>query len=316
MAGELGLRFYAGAPLRTSDGHNLGTLCVIGSRPRTFSDDEAELLTELAGVVMDELELRLAAKRAVGHELSLRKQAERMARALQDSLLPPALPAIDGAELAALYRPADAAVIGGDFYDAFVTKDASALAVGDVSGKGSRAAAVTGLARHTIRTAALGGAPARAVLGTLNRAMFIGREAADVEHFCTALLILARRTERGFSLDVSTAGHPPALVVRADGSTGALDCRPAPPAGWYPGAVYHETTADLGRGDAVVLFTDGLTEARTARGRFGSVGLERALRSMGPGASASEMAQQLDDTMSTGDLDVRDDVAALVFRVA
>lgn len=88
VAGELGLRFYAGAPLMTSDGHGLGTLCVIDRDPRKFSDDDAAVLAEMAALVVDALELRLAARRTVQHEVALRDQAERTARALQGSLLP------------------------------------------------------------------------------------------------------------------------------------------------------------------------------------------------------------------------------------
>jgi phosphoserine phosphatase RsbU/P len=156
VAGELGLRFYAGAPLITSDGHGLGTLCVIDRDPRTFTDDDAAVLAEMAALVVDALELRLAARRTVRHEVALRDQAERTARALQSSLLPLELPPIAGARLAALYVPADAGVVGGDFYDAFELADGGcALVVGDVSGKGASAAAVTALARHTLRTASL-----------------------------------------------------------------------------------------------------------------------------------------------------------------
>lgn len=63
VAGEFGLRFYAGSPLRTQDGYNLGTLCVIDKRPRTLTEKQTRVLDDLAALVMDELELRLAARR-------------------------------------------------------------------------------------------------------------------------------------------------------------------------------------------------------------------------------------------------------------
>jgi len=156
VAGELGLRFYAGVPLTTQDGFNLGTLCVIDREPRVLDEQDMRTLRDMAGIVMDELELRLASRRVVQTEQTLREQAEHMARTLQQSLLPPQLPAIADAQLAALYLPASSGEVGGDFYDVLpLPEDTWALVIGDVSGKGAQAAAVTALARHTIRTAFL-----------------------------------------------------------------------------------------------------------------------------------------------------------------
>ena len=113
VAGDMGLRFYAAAPLITSDGYRLGTLNVIDQSPRDITDDEVATLQDLAAVVVDELELRLSARRVS----EAKAQIERLGDALQLSVLPPPLPAIEGLDLAALYRPAgDALEIGGDFY--------------------------------------------------------------------------------------------------------------------------------------------------------------------------------------------------------
>lgn len=92
VAGELGLRFYAGVPLTTSDGYNLGTLCVIDLEPREVTDEHLATLQDLASLVMDELELRLAAQTAVDLEAELRRTAEDVARTLQAGLLPPSCP--------------------------------------------------------------------------------------------------------------------------------------------------------------------------------------------------------------------------------
>ncbi|MEA2289325.1 MAG: phosphoserine phosphatase RsbU/P [Solirubrobacteraceae bacterium] len=312
VAGEMGLSFYAGAQLTTADGHSLGTLCVIDQRPRPFSDEEAKTLSDMAAVVMDELELRLAARRVVDQESSLRRQAEEMARALQESLLPPVLPAVDGLDLAALYLPADAGVVGGDFYDVFEAGDSYVLVVGDVSGKGAAAAAVTALARHTIRTASLSLASPAEMLRTLNRAMFIGRNETDVEHFCTVLVVAARLSERGLALTVATGGHPPALLLRGDGSTAELKAS-GPPAGWYRDAPYTEAAFDLAPGETLVLFTDGITEARTPAGMLGSDGLAHALGASGR-ASATAVVDAIRATVSAPGTDVRDDAAALVLK--
>jgi sigma-B regulation protein RsbU (phosphoserine phosphatase) len=313
VAGELGLRFYAGAPLTTRDGHSLGTLCVIDQEPREFTAQDSETLADMAAVVMDELELRLAAKAAVGQELRLREQAEQMARSLQESLLPPELPKFAGAELAAFYEPADAGVVGGDFYDAFKAGETFSLVVGDVSGKGADAAAVTALARHTIRSATLFAASPGEVLATLNRTMFIGRDDAEVEHYCTVQLVWVHASEHGLTVRMATGGHPPALVLRAGDATCVELGDPGPPAGWYPDAEFTETSGELAWGDGLVLYTDGITEARTASGMVGVDGLMAMLAEAGAG-TADEVAQALAGALAGAGVDVRDDAAALVLR--
>jgi sigma-B regulation protein RsbU (phosphoserine phosphatase) len=313
VAGELGLRFYAGAPLTTHDGYNLGTLCVIDQEPREFTGEQAATLSDMAAVVMDELELRLAARRAVGHELSLRQQAERMARSLQESLLPPALPEVAGADLAALYLPADAGEVGGDFYDVFEAGDACVLVVGDVSGKGAPAAAVTALARHTVRAASLSACSAGEVLEILNQAMFLGRRDREVQHFCTVLLVIARRTDEGMSLTAAAAGHPPALIVGDDGALSELGTS-GPPVGWFPEASFSECSGRLRRGEVLVLITDGITEARTPSGLLGHAGLVAELRAGSGGDGAADVVERLWTIISRPGVEVRDDAAALVLK--
>jgi sigma-B regulation protein RsbU (phosphoserine phosphatase) len=313
VAGEMGLGFYAGAPLTTADGHNLGTLCVIGQNPRPFSEEEASTLSDMAAVVMDELELRLAARRVVDQESGLRRQAEQMARALQESLLPAELPTVDGLDFAALYLPADAGVVGGDFYDVFGARDDCVLVVGDVSGKGAAAAAITALARNTIRTASLSLSSPAEMLSTLNRAMFLGRSGPQVEHFCTVLVAtVARRADGGRAVTVATGGHPPGVVLHRDGSVAEVSGS-GPPAGWYESAAYTEQSFDLAAGDTLVLYTDGITEARTPGGMLGSDGLAHALGDARP-TSAAGVVETIVAALAPADVDVRDDAAALVLR--
>jgi sigma-B regulation protein RsbU (phosphoserine phosphatase) len=314
VAGEFGLRFYAGAPLTTQDGHNLGTLCVIDKEPRELSDEEAATLHDMAAIVMDELELRLASRRVVHHEQGLRDQAERMARALQESLLPPRLPAFGGGELAALYRPADSGEVGGDFYDAFAAgQDSWVLVVGDVSGKGAEAAAVTALARHTIRTACLGTTDPAQVLATLNRAMFLGLAGGTPRHFCTVAIVALRRTPGGFAATIGSAGHPPGLLLRPGVVPVEVDGAGGPPVGWYGDAAFTTTDVELRAGDGLVLYTDGLSEARTAAGMLGSEGLAAALADVAP-AGAAGVTERLDAALRASAS--RDDAAALVMTVA
>ena len=120
VAGEFGLRFYAGVPLTTADGYNLGTLCAIDREPRAVSDDELEVLTSLARLVMDQLELRLHAREVVRAESELRREAERLSNVLQASLLPPRPPTLPGMQLAARFLAGERGLrVGGDFYDVF-----------------------------------------------------------------------------------------------------------------------------------------------------------------------------------------------------
>ena len=143
VAGEMGLQFYAGVPLTTHDGYNLGTLCILDMQPRELTEAEVASLSDLARVVMDELELRLAARRTVELENELRRRAEDVARTLPD---------VSGLQISARYHVANADQVGGDFYD--VVPDAEggcAVVVGDVCGKGTDAAALTGTARWVLR---------------------------------------------------------------------------------------------------------------------------------------------------------------------
>lgn len=311
VAGAMGLRFYAGAPLTTHDGFRLGTLCVIDKQPREFSAEDANVLADLADVVMDELELRLSARTTVDQESALRAQAELMARQLQASLLPPTLPEIHGLQLASLYRPADAGVVGGDFFDVFEIGEHYVLAVGDVSGKGTAAAAVTGLARHTIRSAALWASGPAEVLENLSRAMLLGRTGNDIEFYCTVLLMFVRRDSTGFTVDVASAGHPPGIFIDSTGKWSEIEVS-GPPAGWYSGASYVETSIQLSPGDRIIMYTDGLTEARTPDGMLGANGVAALA------AGASSARDTIDALVSAVDrnvLSVSDDIAAVVMRV-
>ena len=313
VAGDFGLRFYAGVPLQTADGHNLGTLCLLDHAPRHLTDEETATLVDMAAIVMDELELRLRARDAVDQEQALRDQAERTARSLQESLLPPALPAIPGAELTALYQPADAGQVGGDFYDVFATPSGAwVLTVGDVSGKGARAAAVTALARHTIRTAALSLDDPAGIVGLLNRAMFLSRGEDELDHFCTVHVSVLRPADGGFELVSASAGHPEPLRLR-EGRVTPLEGG-GPPVGWYRDARYAAARRELRARDLLLVHTDGLTATRRGGELVGRDGVA-ALLEGAPAASAEEIQRKLLDLLAAEDANVRDDVAALVLRV-
>jgi phosphoserine phosphatase RsbU/P len=314
VAGDFGLRFYAGVPLTTKDGYNLGTLCVLDMEPRQLTEDEAATLADMAAIVMDELELRLSVRTVVDREHALRDQAERMARALQASLLPPTLPEIPGAELAALYRPAAASEVAGDFYDAFELDSGGwALVVGDVSGKGSASASITALARHTIRTALLATDEPAEVLRTLNRAMFVGRQGEALEHYCTVHVSVLRDGPEGLTLETASAGHPAALAMLAGEGAAPIEAG-GPPVGWHGEPRFETARTSLEPGDVVVIYTDGLSEARRGPDLLGEGEVVAAVeRARGGGAQA--VAAELVELVSADDVCARDDAAALVLAV-
>ncbi len=236
VAGEMGVRFYAAASITTPDGHRLGTVNVLDTKPRSITEDDIATLSDLAAIVMDEMELRLSALRALRDEQErraaesrhaemerARAEAERAAReqaekdkaaiaafasTLQRTLLPPALPVGPGLELACHYHTASVHDVGGDFYDGFpVDEDRWAFFLGDVCGKGPEAATVTALARHTLRAAAQIDPDPVTVLGTLNTALLT--DVAAGSRFCTALFgLLTPREDGGFTVTVATGGPP------------------------------------------------------------------------------------------------------------
>jgi sigma-B regulation protein RsbU (phosphoserine phosphatase) len=272
------------------------------------------MLSDLAAIVMDELELRLAARRAIERESELREQAEQMARALQESVLPARLPAVPGVELATLYLPANRAEVTGDFYDVFAVDGAWALVVGDVSGKGAAAAAVTALARNAIRTAFLASSSPATVLATLNRAMFVGLGEELPAHHCTALIGVLRPASGGFSLTLASAGHPPALLARPGLDAIELDGSGGPPVGWHDDPQFVESQHRLGTGDALVFYTDGLSEARTPDGFLGSDAIRAEVHAAGA-VPAPALAEHLAHVLTAEGVEVRDDAAALIARI-
>ena len=140
----------------------------------------------------------------------------RIAHILQRALLPESLAEIDGVEVQTLYSAAgELNEVGGDFYDVFdYDADRTMLVIGDVCGKGPRAAGVTALARHTLRAAAIGGRTPTEMLATLHRALLRQPPGADM---CTVCLIVLTRVEHEVRLTIALAGHPPPLLISPRG---------------------------------------------------------------------------------------------------
>jgi sigma-B regulation protein RsbU (phosphoserine phosphatase) len=311
VAGELGLQFYAGVPLTTHDGHNLGTLCIIDQQPRELTDAQVASLSDLAQVVMDELELRLAARRTVELESQLRRGAEDIARTLQRSLLPPRVPEIPGLDIAARYHVANADQVGGDFYDVIPDEAGGcAVVVGDACGKGTAAAALTGTARWVLRATVTEPWTPAAALARLNTVLV--RAHADDGDYCTAaLLAFAPAHDGQTTVTVGLAGHPHPLLVRADGSIERIG-QTCPVVGWSLEASFAESATTMSSGDVLVLFTDGTLEVVAGHGATDDHQV-RALLTPLAGRPAADVAQSLDDVLSTATL--RDDAAFVVLAV-
>lgn len=331
VAGEAGLRFYAGAPLRTAGGHHLGTLCVMDRHPRQPGADRLAMLEDLAAVVMDELDLRLAQRRALQHESVLasleaqhQAQADQLGQALLATLVPARLPEIPGLEAAALYRPANLSQVGGDFYDVFPVGNGDwGVAIGDVGGKGPGAATVAAAARHALRGAAVAHRDAAQVLGSVNEALLmdqedvsepIGREDGSEPRLVTAAYVRLHPYREGFRLRVASAGHPVPLVRRRTGRIENLGTG-GRLLGYSADPPCSEQLAYLAPGDAVVLFTDGVTEAPVGADLFGVGGIVAVLGASGAG-SARGLIDTLDRALRAGTDYQRDDVAVVALKVS
>ncbi|MEU5401525.1 SpoIIE family protein phosphatase [Streptomyces sp. NPDC005963] len=285
-------------PLRAR-GRVLGTLTFLFHR-----DDGADMprfLTDLAN------------RAALAIDTStLYEQRRRHVVSLQRHLLPAELPTVPGLALSSAYEVADDSLdVGGDFYDAVPGPGGGvALLIGDVCGRGAEAAALTGLARHTLRTLLEDGSPAAHTLVRLNQALH--REKA--RRFVTALVVSLLPDGAGFRAEVANAGHPPPLVRRSDGEVASVECSGLL-LGVQPSPAYASVPLWLGPGDGLVLFTDGLTEARAPDGRFFEELLPSAVAREGGSAAADSLAGRLVAAGVEFRASGEDDVAVLAVHV-
>jgi serine phosphatase RsbU (regulator of sigma subunit) len=237
-----------------------------------------------------------------------------IADTLQRSLLPPALPRIPGLDVAALYAPmGDGVDVGGDFYDLFAAGASWVAVIGDVCGKGVEAAALTSLARHSIRALARDDPPPSALLERLNASIIAERGLEP--RFSTVACARLACSGPGLTATVASAGHPLPLLVRAAGGVEPLG-RPGTLLGPFAEVRAHDAAADLAPGDALVLYTDGITEARSGLEMFGEDRLRGLLAGLA-GRPAGEIARAVERAVVAhrgGPLG--DDVALLVIGLA
>ena len=299
--------------LAAVDGRRLPVL--VTSTLKTGTDGEPLLIRT---TVVDASERRayerelLAARREADRE---RDRLARLAATLQRTLLPPALPAVPGLEVAAHYHPASTDEVGGDFYDLFRLDDGRwGLFVGDVCGNGAGAAVVTSLARYTLRAAAVHDPDPVAVLTELNAALH--RERLDPAHrFCSVVFGVLTPEAGGCGVVLATGGHPPPVVIRSDGTAEYGYDVGGQVVGLLPEASFVATALHLGPGDTLLLYTDGLSEARVDRDlRYDEDGLLEFLASQAP-ASASHAVAAVRGLLDGFGPALDDDTALLVVGV-
>jgi serine phosphatase RsbU (regulator of sigma subunit) len=300
---RLGLRSVIIAALKAR-GRLFGTLSLASAESgRLFDQADVQLAEELAaraGMAIDNA--RLYTERS------------RIAHALQVKLLPERLPDIARTSMAARYRAAgELNEVGGDFYDVFQRSATEwALVVGDVSGKGAEAAAVTALARYTLRAAALGEGPPSDALRRLNTAMLYD----DTSQFATVVMAyVAAGAGNGLDVRLALAGHPAPAVLRRDGSV-EIAGRFGTMAGIRAEIDVHDVDVRLEVGDMLLLYTDGVTEAGARDAPFGEEGLIGVLEGL-----AGQTPQAVVDAVERAVVaaqpgDPRDDIALLAIRMS
>jgi PAS domain S-box-containing protein len=301
---EMRMRSVMIVPLRGRE-RVLGSLIFASAESaRLFDEDDlvlAEDLASRAAIAVDNA--RLYGERSY------------IAATLQQALLPDNLPEIPGVELAARYLAAgEGAEVGGDFYDIYRAGESTwGLAIGDVRGKGPRAAAVTALARYTMRTASLTETSPSRVLQTLNEAML--RQRSD-DRFCTvAYASIQPSPLGGVSMKLGVGGHPLPLLLRADGSVERVGS-PGTLIGLVPDPDIIDVDVELHPGESLILYTDGVSEARSLeRGLFGEERLIELLRGLGD-QHATGIAEQIEQqVLEFQNHASADDLAVLVMRV-
>jgi sigma-B regulation protein RsbU (phosphoserine phosphatase) len=209
-----------------------------------------------------ERELMRAKHRAEASE----SRARALAMTLQQTLIPPNPPSIPGLEISSCYRPAGSGEeVGGDFYDVFeIGEDDWTVTLGDVCGKGTDAAVVSALVRHTIRAVTVRVPGPADVLHALDEVLLHH----PTERFCTVALLRLRRREGRWRFSMSLGGHPRPLLLTSHQATENVG-EPGSLVGALPGASFTETEGDLVPGSTLVLFTDGVTEGRRGQEQYG-----------------------------------------------
>lgn len=284
-------------------GQALGSLGLSYAAPHAFSAGERGFLLALGRQCAQALErARLYEERAY------------VAQTLQQGLLPDRIAEVPGLAVAVRYHSiSDGGEVGGDFYDLFdVAPERWVLAIGDVCGKGTAAAVLTGLARHTIRAIAMREESPQDVLAFLNEAM--RRQLGDGSYCTVGCATLTARPDGRFSACMASGGHTYPLLLRPGEPVREIEI-PGTLLGFVPGLELEPVELELEPGDTLVFYTDGITDARGEGERFGEQRLRATLEAARE-ASAEGIAQAVDDAVRRHQPDrPKDDRAIVVLRV-
>lgn len=298
-AAAVGLRALMLVPVSLAE-RAYGVLALCSSEPQAFGEREVRQLTELAG----------HAATSLGNARQFARNRA-LADSFQHSVVPTGLPEVPGLELAAFYRAAEGELIGGDFYDAIdLDEHRTAIILGDVSGKGPSAAATTAMVRHLIEGLSRSVTDPADLLIELN-SMLCDR-LADGSLVTIFMAICDQNSE---SLIWCNAGHPPPVAIRSNGRDEMLG-NPGPPCGCLVDAEYTSFRSAFMPGDLLVLYTDGLIEARRDGEQFGEERLFSEIKSLAS-SSPSSLARGLYAAVrgfARGKVD--DDVAIVAIRQA
>jgi PAS domain S-box-containing protein len=296
---SVGFRSVVITPLKAR-GRAFGVMTLVNAESmRRFDDEDREFAEQVAARAAIAVEnARLATDR------------RQTASTLQRSLLPDVVPRIEGWNVATLYRAARAAAeveVGGDFYDFYRSEDGWLVLLGDVTGKGVEAAALTSLVRHGARfLSRYEHSPSR-ILGGLNEAL---REQPGL-WLCTALCV---RLQHGEAV-IASAGHPPALVVRDDGRVREIGAT-GPILGAWSGQGSADRVLPIAPDETVFVYTDGVIDTRGEDERFGARRLRHLLRRHA-GSSPEDLLSELEAELERFQVGPQaDDTAALALRPA
>ncbi len=300
---------WAGVPVHDQGGQVAGVLWVADQVPRQWSATDIAVLETLAEVASSEVALRAALAHSAGRAA--------LAQTLEESLLPPPrLPDIPGLQVAARYAAGGTgAEVLADFCDVFPSVGGTwGMVVGDVCGKGSVAAKGTPLARYTLRAVARRQTRPSLILAHLNQMLMDWP--TDDPRFLTAIYAAVRPVRGGARVRISSAGHPLALVRGANGHVHDFG-RPGALLGVLARPELHDSQRLLRPGDSLIMFSDGVTEARggPARDLYGDERLRSLVAQLGDltAAAMADAIQFATLTFSGGRLS--DDTVVLVMKV-
>ncbi|MEU9831795.1 SpoIIE family protein phosphatase [Streptosporangium sp. NPDC048047] len=279
---------------------------------------ETELLRARKEAEKARREAEQAQREAEEARLRAERERERLQNVLatlQLSLLPPVLPEIPGLETSAHYHTASPDRLGGDFYDLFSLGDGRwGFFLGDVCGKGPAAAAMTSLTRYSLRAAAVHNSDPVTVLTTLNTVLL--ERYTGQPRFCTVVFGILEPEGKGFTLTLASGGHPPALLLRAGGGAEYLPTPGGVLVGVLPRPPFTRTSTVLSPGDTVLMYTDGLTEARvdSSRALFGDGALLDFAARLAP-ATAGDTITAVTALLHGFGEGLDDDTATMAFSV-